>query len=276
MWSTKVKPIGASAVFSTDLNGDLNKVINALNLIESQSSAISPFESVFASNNKNNAEIIFCIRYSLNEATNGFSQYLYPYATGLQGYTDVNGVPFTDYDPLNATNGALRYEYKWSFFESLSPNDTRKQTTFMDFYKDPIKGISMKKFLGELEGDIRQYTSDWPIYRHMDIVLMLAEVYNELGNEVQVKKYIDQVRQRAYGDSFPTFTYTTKADAEEAILRERAIEFVAEGKYWYDVRRMKGGADALLQVENNEQRLLWPVDASVLSRDPLVNQTPGY
>ena len=69
--------------------------------------------------------------------------------------------------------------------------------------------------------------------------------------------------------------------AEDAILEERSKEFVGEGKRWYDIRRMKNGELAkALQISVSgdlvEKHLLWPVDATVMSKDPLVKQTPGY
>lgn len=64
-------------------------------------------------------------------------------------------------------------------------------------------------------------------------------------------------------------------------LEERTKEFVGEGKHWYDIRRMKDGdlAKALqINVTGDlvEKHLLWPIDATVMSKDPQVEQTPGY
>ena len=64
-------------------------------------------------------------------------------------------------------------------------------------------------------------------------------------------------------------------------FEERSKEFVGEGKRWYDIRRMKNGELAkALQISVSgdlvEKHLLWPVDATVMSKDPLVKQTPGY
>ena len=102
---------------------------------------------------------------------------------------------------------------------------------------------------------------------------MLAEIYNELDDKTETAKWINVVRNRA---GVPAFTYTDKTAAEEAILQERTWEFVAEGKRWYDVRRMLGGKYALNLVGGNELKLVWPIDAGVLSKDNFVKQNEGY
>ena len=84
------------------------------------------------------------------------------------------------------------------------------------------------------------------------------------------------VRPRACGSEAPAFTLTTAEAAEEAILAERNAEFVAEGKLWYDARRMLGGKYALELVGGNELKLVWPIDAGVLSKDNKVKQNEGY
>lgn len=138
-------------------------------------------------------------------------------------------------------------------------------------------GRALCKFLGEVDNGKKQFTNDVPVYRYMDVALMLAEVNNCLNVPAEVKKWIEAVRTRAYGAAKrPAFTYTTPEAAEEAILAERTREFVAEGKRWYDVRRMLGGRYALELVRGNELKLVWPIDAGVLSKDSKVKQNEGY
>ena len=51
---------------------------------------------------------------------------------------------------------------------------------------------------------------------------------------------------------------------------------MAEGKRWYDARRMLDGKYALELVGGNELKLVWPIDAGVLSKDNKVKQNEGY
>ena len=59
--------------------------------------------------------------------------------------------------------------------------------------------------------------------------------------------YINEVRKRAYGDTFEENKYTegSYAENELAILQERDKEFVSEGKRWFDVLRMPMHPDVL-------------------------------
>ncbi len=279
LWGAKVKPLKGSAVFSPTPEQDLRDARTALLEAKAHYSANSNFADAFSTKNKDtNKEIVMALRYKIGEAENTFSNFTYPAAT-FTGYTDAAGNPLND--PINVGGGALRNEWRFEFFDDIDDKDTRKRATFYPFYKKqndeivPV-GIFLYKFIGELDNsNNRKYTNDWPLYRYMDIVLMLAEISNELDVPADVKTYIEEVRTRAYGQAnMPAFTYTGKTEAEKAILAERDIEFVAEGKRWYDIRRMLGGEKALELVD--ELKLVWPIDAGVLSSDSKVKQNEGY
>ncbi len=73
-----------------------------------------------------------------------------------------------------------------------------------------------------------------PVYmRYSDILLMLAEVYNELGKENEAKSYLLEVRKRAYrGHEAVAEAYVNGLSGKDAIfdaiVDERALEFVGE------------------------------------------------
>lgn len=292
LWGAKVKPIGKPNVYSSDVAKDLNDAKNGLLDIISSTKYeyIDNFSDVFSS--KNNKEIIFCVRYLLNEATNSFNKFLYPQAGNqAKGFENFDGsqkygTPGVTSDPLNlASSGAIsQYEYSWDLFTSYNDDDTRKKVTFFDLYQTDDRSISgalLVKFMGEMDKNIRKFTSDWPVYRYMDVLLLLAEIEGKLGGDAA--KYINDVRKRAYGENFESHKFPKNGETvEDAILEERTKEFVAEGKRWYDIRRMKEGELAKsLQTSITdptviEQHLLWPITSSVMSKDPLVEQTTGY
>ena len=292
LWGCKVKPIGESNVFSENVVADLQEAQKALMdiLVSEKYGKLDNFVDVFAVSNENNQEIIFSIPYTLHEATNMFNQFLYPEANGnLGAFHDATGKKFDNIelpiDPLNLSNsGAIsKYQYSEGFFKEFNEHDIRRGVTFMDVYRnvDNLAAILLVKFLGEFdESQFRRFTNDWPVYRYADLILMLAEIEEALGGDPA--KYINEIRQRAYGDNFEAYKYPRSNEtAEDAILEERMKEFVAEGKIWYDIRRMKGGQLAKeLQMDVSgdivEQHLLWPIDAATLSKDPLVEQTLGY
>ena len=62
-------------------------------------------------------------------------------------------------------------------------------------------GCVMKKRIGTINSnDNRIYISDIPVYRYADALLMMAEIENGLNNPCA--SYINEVRKRAYGDTF--------------------------------------------------------------------------
>ncbi|MFI3281369.1 MAG: RagB/SusD family nutrient uptake outer membrane protein [Rikenellaceae bacterium] len=280
LWGAKVTPIGESSLFSSDADGDMTLARDILLSAEGQSSLADEFGTQFEDDDDD--EIIVSVYYNYGEATNSWGLFTY-HISSFTGYSDRDGNLLEDPYEVS-TAGSLYYEYEFDIYSELSSNDTRRDFTYFDFYKTDsssgaeIEGVFLIKFKGEVIDGARRFDSDWPIYRHADISLMLAEIYNELGDQTNTAKYINEIRTRAYeAGTAPTFTYTTSDAAEEAILAERDIEFVAEGKRWYDVRRMLGGEKALDLVQGgNEQLLLWPIDASTLSSDANVEQTPGY
>ncbi len=293
LWGCKVKPIGGSAVYSDNIAADLAAAKASLNEIERSSKfdMLGNYSDVFDINNKDNKEIIFSIRYALNEATNSFGGFLYPEGSGnANGFENRDGsLRYGDNespDPLNLTNSGSKYLYQYDFstFNMYEDADSRRDVTFFDIYRRTNRSdvaILLVKFLGELDqSNYRRFTSDWPVYRYTDVLLLLAEIEEAQDNDPA--SYINLVRQRAYGDAYETYKYPYNGEtAEDAILMERTKEFVAEGKRWYDIRRMKDGELAkALQInvsgEKVEQHLLWPINADMISRDPMIEQTPGY
>jgi hypothetical protein len=86
------------------------------------------------------------------------------------------------------------------------------------------------------------FKNDMPIYRLAETYLYLAECYNYEGNNTEVEKYINLIRQRAYGDNWDETKYGYKAgtfaDNESAILHEKDKEFIMEGTRWFDLVRL--------------------------------------
>lgn len=277
LWGAKVKPISEKEVFSSDINGDLGIAKNALLEAEPHYSLNLNFTDAFSVKNKDaNKETVLAARYSLGESSNFYGSFTYNIAIFTK-YFDKDGNKLVN--PLNISSGNMRYEYSEDLWNSFVNSDKRRDATFLQFYlknnEDELypAGRALCKFLGDKKDGKIQYTNDVIIYRYADIALLLSEIYNELGDKDKMKEWIDVVRTRA---GCPGFIYTDKEAAEQAILDERKLEFVAEGKYWYDARRMLGGKHALSQVGGNELKLLWPIDSDVLSKDKLVTQNKGY
>lgn len=289
LWGCKVKPIGGTNVYSKNIQNDLQTAKTALEDVVKCGkygfASETNFDNIFDVRNRDNKEMIFVIRYMLNEKTSFFSQFMYPTNTNLVGFKNAEGVEFKDnnVNPLNLQGTASNYQYTKEFFDTFSKDDIRRGSTFFDVYKikDGAAAILLNKYKGEMENNVRKFTNDWPVYRYADLQLMLAEI-NAMINGGDPAPYINAIRKRTYGSNYEANKYPREGEnAEDAILEERSKEFVGEGKYWYDLRRMKDGELAkALQTNVSgqlvEQHLLWPIDASLMSKDPTVKQTLGY
>lgn len=299
LWSAKV--YGNTA--------DLAEAKTALNSVTG-TSLLPNFANVFAYGNKNNNEIIFAIRYRVGEAEMiGVAAFTYStFNFNGQHYKDSTvsaGVGNFLVDPLqlaetNSQQVIQRYGYTFELFQSYDLTDTRRNATFYDYYKVntaatpyqvTIRNTALVKFLGTIDANKRYFSSDWPVYREADRLLMLAEIANAEGGDPTA--YIKQIRDRAYGvlagtgtDPSP-FVNGSKDANELAIFEERSKEFVYEGKRWYDLRRMKYGPEPLVFKSPNHPygvldkaaegyKILWPIEAAIWTNDPLVDQTPGY
>lgn len=277
LWGAKVKPLGGSKPLSQDPQADLNSAKEALLDAESHYGFNSKFIDAFSVSGKDsNKETILAARYVLGESTNHYVYFTYNIAIFTK-FLDKDGNKIGNV--LNISSGNQRYEYNQDLWNSFSNADTRRDATFLQYYQKDNDGKiipagrSLRKFLGDLKDGKVQYTNDVPIYRYMDISLLLAEICNELNDSAGTVKWLNISKNRA---GAPAFSYTTREEAEEAILQERTLEFVAEGKRWYDIRRMLGGKYALELVGGNELKLVWPIDSGVLSKDNYVKQNEGY
>ncbi len=258
------------------------------------------FADLYANDNKAGKEVILANSFNYTEATNGYiGVFSYQAAIWCNSFYDEDGNLLADPLDLCGT-GTHRVEYLESFIKSFDKADSRRAATFHECYSSADEssrqfGSAMIKYLGHKEGDIRYSDTDITLMRYADVLLLLAEVENALGNYSAVAGYVNQIRERAYGSGYPVYTAGDFAANELAILAERDKEFVAEGTRWFDLLRMQDaskqplvfsaaaayaeeyGAEAEPVLSTGEKyKLLWPIDASVLADDHLIAQTYGY
>lgn len=298
LWSAKVKIDGAAPANTT---ADLATARAAVEDAISKSAKQNNFADVFKYANKGNNEIIFALRFQVGEATNNYSQFIYAQTDPMASFVNAGGGVLTSdqagasaSDPLKVAGGGtiIRYEYKYDLFAKYdTATDLRARATFFDFYKNPItattKFVNLRKFLGTMDGTNRSFADDVPIYRWAEAMLILAEIKNKQGQDPSAE--INAVRLRAYGTNpYPAFVNGSFEQNEIAIFEERGKELVAEGKRWYDLRRMQDATGdplafrkdlpliGVLIKATEEYKLLWPIDKSTLTNDPTLVQNPGY
>lgn len=269
-------------------------------LLSNYSLSLQPsFTSIFDVANKGNSEVIMAVRFAEGEASNSYTSFAYNYVTGAfntVGFNDENGKPMGDTLKLGST-GMQRIEFKSEFFKSYDKTDIRRDATFLSAYSrvdNSFQGTVFKKITGYLNTSTNQYVwnADAVLYRLAGVYLMLAEIENMQGGDVA--KYINEVRQRAYGDNWSKAEYGyTNGDFtqnELAILREKDKELIGEGHRWWDVLRMtltkggehlvfckEGGVDGEVILDKKDAYMVfWPLETEMINKDPKLTQTPGY
>ena len=302
LWTSKVTT-GDDVANPADLTiakTHLESVLNNYNL-----KMLDNFSQVFNAKNKANDEIIFAIRFLEGEATNSNVTFTYNVGTGsTKNRYQANGEVFGDALDIQNT-GNQTYEYNKAVYQNFDDADTRKEATFIASYNKDGKtgelslyGTHVRKNIGYVNAQgARVYCGDYIFYRLPWVYLTLAEIANMEGDNAAVAKYINLVRKRAYGNAWDEtlYAYPETADFttnELAILHEKDKEFIQEGQRWWDLRRMtltKGGTplvfckegsllgDApILNKSTEAHKLLWPIEKTMLNKDPALEQTPGY
>jgi hypothetical protein len=279
LWTAHRSGGAADAAVAKTALTDIQSNVAALSLLPN-------YADVFAAANKNNQETIFATRNLLNESTLGFISNFVPQTGLIVNFSD--SISNRKFDVITDNyGGLLRAPTRIATYRKFRNDDTRKNVTIQAAYSKTgsnpyqIAGAFLKKYQGEQNAGTRVYTNDFPIYRYADLLLLLAEAKVELGESPAAE--INMVRARAYGSNYNAAVYgypnqAVDADPRKALLQERFLEFMGEGKRWYDLRRM---GDAYV-FENTSlsaaeaYKLLWPIDRLTLTNNRSLVQTTGY
>jgi hypothetical protein len=270
---------------------DFNEAKSALQEIASFGVSLAPsMADLWGVGNEANDEFIFAMQYQRDEASN-----IYNSATGRS--TEIN--PQFNDKGASMINfiiaGANRYGQSEKTILLLDDNaDDRKDATFIRLYVDDNDGAGyptynepayfgsiFNKFLGQVIGSERVFENDVPVYRYADVILLLAEVKNLLGEDPSGE--LKTIRQRAYGTNYveAIHGYVNGSQTENAnvILDERYKEFIGEGKRWWDLRRA-GDSFVINNISflspGEEFKLLLPITTDMIGRNPSLQQTTGY
>lgn len=134
------------------------------------------------------------------------------------------------------------------------------QNYYKDVNEDMASGINFK------------------VIRYADVLLMMAEAVNELGDQSQAIDYINEVRERAELDPLPDGL--SKEEVFDAIVQERMVELAGEQVRFPDLVRWGLAADYLgpygFQAGKNE---LWPIPNDEISSNENItqaDQNPGF
>jgi hypothetical protein len=119
--------------------------------------------------------------------------------------------------------------------------------------------------------------NDFAWFRLAEMYLIKAEALNELGQTAAALPLLNVVHTRA---GLPALTGPyTQQTMRDAILKERLLEFVGEGKRRQDMIRMGVYLKPFgLKGDQSSQpyRILFPIPATQIQTNPKLTQNPGY
>lgn len=227
----------------------------------SKHSLLAKPEDVFSVTNENNAEVIFSVQF----------------ASGINGNTEGSSA-HQQFSPSGTVSGAKGHNLPSKQLVALfAASDLRKNA----YVGTTSIGIPFSKKLTKPATSPDDGASNFVVLRYADVLLMLAEVENELNNTTSASTFLNQVRKRA---GLADATANTQADLRTAIELERRLEFIGEGHRWFDLLR----SGKAVQVMNdwfksvgklitiNPNRLLMPIPQGQIDTDPAIKQNPGY
>ena len=154
----------------------------------------------------------------------------------------------TDIDPRLAANFVTTGSYPLNAGGSQNCYPTPVPRTNVNRFPAPIKYTDPLWTSGQVS------RMNWPYYRYADLLLLLAECANEIGDPDGIKfTVVNEVLQRARNsgksliDDSPSkepadwepsdSRYATVELFREEVMKERLFEMPMEGHEWYDVRR---------------------------------------
>ncbi|GGF09509.1 RagB/SusD family nutrient uptake outer membrane protein [Hymenobacter cavernae] len=235
------------------------------------------YADVFDAARPNNAEVIFAVQYA-------------------RGFDPVQGNPFVQGAFANEDigTGVLRrgtgtFLITDELYNLFATNDTRKATITRLTGSRRAYNFTTKYFDKGMTSTVDS-GNDWIELRYADVLLMYAEVQNELGNTAVAFTYLQQVRTRA-GLTTPETLRGNQGAMRLAIEQERRLELYNEGHRWFDLLRTGRlltvmNAHFASNLSNDEigsgnsvqpYEQLFPVPRYQVNLNPnKITQNPGY
>lgn len=212
---------------------------------------------------KNNEEIIFDVQF----------------ASGVNGNKEGSNA-FQLFSPSGTVAGAKGHNLPTrEIYNSFTSKD-RRRDAYLGMTKD---GVPFTRKLVQTSTTVEDGGSNVVVLRYADVLLMLAECYNETGNSVNALDNLNQVRNRAGLDKTVT---TDQNSLRTVIALERQLELIGEGSRWFDLIRTDQAIDVMniyfartpgyQGVKVTADNLVQPIPQSQTNTDPAIKQNKGY
>jgi len=244
------------------------------------------FGDIFSPDNEWGSESIFEINHSGNQQGD-YGQF----NNGTEGNYNVQFFGMRDYvGPIYADG--------WSFcpvsldLVEAMEGDPRYEHTIIDGAALQAAGASYTAGFQNTDYFIQKYSSraadratsgepalNWgyneKVIRLADVLLLAAEAHQRSGNEMQARRYLNDVRIRV---SLQPITNAAGSVLLDAIYRERRLELATEGHRFFDLVRTDRAAEALGErgyVSGKHDVLPIPQSEIDISEGSII-QNPGY
>ncbi len=256
-------------------------------------SLVSDFGAMFLASGENGTESVFEIQYSNTSPYynwGGVNRGQGNHSVQQCGIRGLNGSATMPYGAGWSTNLPTQ-----NLASAYTTGDKRKAVTVLDIeaYKNanpsfnityqvaPFKntGLYNQKYLprkGETSGQIElNYLNNFRTIRYAEVLLMAAEAFNRAtaANDIKAQGYLNQVRQRAFGDNLHNII-ATGATLKQAIWDERRLELAMEGDRFFDLVRT-GLAPTKITSFQTGKHELFPIPQTEINISGLA-QNPGY
>ncbi|QOD60882.1 RagB/SusD family nutrient uptake outer membrane protein [Polaribacter haliotis] len=208
------------------------------------------FMNLFENDNENSVESVFEVQYTEIQGA-GFDCLQCSegnVAVGFSGVRGYNGQDFTSGFSFNVPVQELVDAFEMGdrrIDVAILDIEAWSQQTGATFDKGyEHTGYFNRKYLprkrgADAQGD-RNLTNpnNYRAIRFADVLLMAAEAFNKstIPNDVKARGYLNQVRQRAFGDMLHNVSSSGSALTED-VYKERRVELAGEGHRFFDLVR---------------------------------------
>lgn len=250
-------------------------------------SLVADYDSIFENDGENGPESVFEVQYTDAEGA-GFGCLQCSegnVAVGFNGIRNYSGPMFDSGFSFNLPTQEA--------FNAFELGDSRRDTSILDIEAWAVAtgatfgvgyehtGYYNRKYLprqgDENTGDQNLTNpNNYRAIRYADVLLMAAEALNRGGiDDTQAQFYLNQVRQRAFGDMNHDIS-AVGAALTEFIYAERRLEFVGEGHRFFDlVRTGRAAAEITGFTPDKHEQFPIPFEEIQFSAGNW-SQNPGY
>ena len=217
---------------------------------------VDDYSEIFENDGENGVESVFEVQYSDGEGA-GFDCLQCSEGNVAVGFMGIRNHTGPTYDSGYSFNVPTQ-----EAFDNFDNDDTRKDVSILDIvawaeeteatYVEGYEhtGFYNRKYLprkGDQNIGDQNLTNpnNYRSIRFADVLLMAAEANNRGSiDDTKALDYLNQVRERAFGDSSHNSS-ATGAALTDAILEERRFELLGEGHRFFDLVRTGRAAQAI-------------------------------